>query len=127
MRPLRYPTSLELDKITETTEQHDVVPRTTKVTDRRTYRTFQLQSYRYISKLIVELLSVKTEHSHILHVCSLSDGSLIVCGKLSDQWRLTQYRLRSFATVHTARLEHRPDGMTEVSLEEKRCLAISYM
>ena len=78
-------------------------------------------------KSIVELLTVKTEHSHILHVCSLSDGSLIVCGKLCDQWRLTQYRLRSFATLHTTALEHRPDGMTEVTLERKRCLAVSYM
>ena len=70
--------------------------------------------------------TICTEHEAVTFLSAVADSSVVICGKLSDQWKLKLYNLKIGAEVCTARLPNEPDGMTTVTLGDRRCLALSY-
>ena len=58
---------------------------------------------------------------------ALADGTIAVCGKQHDnQWRLARFNIQFSREVCGAILYKLPNGMSEVILGGKHCIALSY-
>ena len=67
-----------------------------------------------------------TRYNSVYHMTALAGNGIIVCGRSGDQWTLTKYNLWTRGELCTAKLDSQPDGMTNVTLDGRQCLALSY-
>ena len=70
--------------------------------------------------------TVSTEHDVITFLSPVAGNSVVVCGKLNGKWKLKLYNLQYGGELCSVKLSDQPDGMTVVTLDGKRCLAVSY-
>ena len=62
----------------------------------------------------------------------LPDGSVVVCGKLKgwpfkrEEWKMVRYNAQLDRTFSASGLKPSPDGMSDVKLGGKHCIAVAY-
>ena len=61
----------------------------------------------------------------------LGGNKVAVCGMEPDDWgkakvKLTLYDLQTSTELGQITLEKRPNGMTEITMDGRQCLALSY-
>ena len=68
-----------------------------------------------------------TGFEHISHTAVVDVDRIVVCGKVGEEWRMTQFSLNHGGKLRSIVLKEKPDGLASVMLGEKACLAVSYV
>ena len=68
-----------------------------------------------------------TARTHVSYSSLVGDGTIVLCGKVGEEWKLTQYDLQKGVELSSAFLGELPWGMACVTLNGQPCLAMSYM
>ena len=68
---------------------------------------------------------IKTEHTRMWKMCTLSDGSVVVC-VYEGNWMVVLYDIHG-EEIGFTKLPKAADGLAEVRLRGIPCLAVSYM
>ena len=76
--------------------------------------------------LIAVTQTIHTQYSSILCISLSSCNRVVVCGVEDDTWRLTEYSLQYGGEFQGVELEEKPEGIAEVTLADKQCIAVSY-
>ena len=80
---------------------------------------------------IVVVKTVSTKYKQIYHMSPLGGNKVAVCGMEHDgmgisKIRLLLYNLQNSKELSRVTLHKRPDGMTEITMDGRQCLALSY-
>ena len=59
-------------------------------------------------------------------VAVLSDGSVVALGEKDGDWKLKRFNMKESAEIFSEELEDAPFGVTEITVQGKPALAISY-
>ena len=59
-------------------------------------------------------------------MCAVGGYGVVVCGKQDDYRKLIHYNVRNGAELDSAYIYKTPDGLAEVQMGGKQCIAISY-
>ena len=74
----------------------------------------------------VVVRKIFTKFSSIYRMTALAGNGIVICGRREEQLTLTKYNLYTRGELGTANLDSQPDGMINVTLDGRQCLALSY-
>ena len=80
------------------------------------------------SYFLSDFRTVNTDYDFIRLMCVLADNSVVICGKIQNDWKLTQYNQENGAEVFGRWSKDliAAHGVALVRLTGKQCLAFSY-
>ena len=82
-------------------------------------QSYNLNVYFTVTK------STNFDNGFNVYMCLMSDNTVVVCGREGNQWKLKRFDQRE-TEISYIELKDQPSGITEVILDGKTVLALSY-
>ena len=79
------------------------------------------------SPLFAGTLVINTKCKTIWHMCPIGGSAVVVCGEQYNCRKLIHYNVRNGAELDSTYIYKTPDGLEEVQMAGKPCVAVSYV
>ena len=72
------------------------------------------------------ILDINTKGTDSTHIVTIGSKTVVMSCLRGDGWKLVRYNLKNGAEVDSASLQRSPDGLAEVHMSSKDCVAVAY-
>ena len=80
----------------------------------------------YFLLIFAGTLDINTKGTDSTHIVTIGSKTVVMSCLRGDGWKLVRYNLKNGAEVDSASLQRSPDGLAEVHMSSKDCVAVAY-